>query len=337
MLKKIIFTLFLLHVVFEGFSQKDSSQYQKFFAKFLSLYRDFSKPPLKNYYEVLSNTGKFSFNVSDLLLVNALTEISKEKKVLEEEAIDSLLEQVYTDLRKKYLWVTSQDIYDSKKEMFALYNEKLCGCLNSKVKASDMGEKFLEAQRQCNAALVYDTVFLNKLKTIAGGATLNEMYAVSNYLTVYMYGNCDVFYDKLNRTIFGTGAEQYFWGINYLKAQQGESSIRYFRLGQFDSLSLIFPNFRKYKSELQKVIINSNGKNVSVKGYYFRPETTRGLPVIDVHIYKGQKNSNPVGRVELKLSGTNINSKIISAKYFKENPVKEGQIIEDRIIEVKPN
>ena len=193
MLKKIIFTLFLLHVFFTGFSQKDSSEYQKFFAKFLSLYKDFSKPPLKNYYEVLSNTGRFSFNVSDLLFVHALAEISKEKNVLEEEAVDLLSERVYTDLRKQYLWVTFQDIYDSKKEMFALYNDNLCGCLNSRVKASDKGEKFLEAQKQCTVGLVSDTVFLNKLKTISGGATLNEMYAVSNYLTVYMYGNFDVF------------------------------------------------------------------------------------------------------------------------------------------------
>lgn len=116
-MQKIIVTLFLLHVVFAGFSQNDSSQYQKFFTKFLSLYRDFSKPPLKNYYEILSNTGKFSVNVSDLAFVNALAEISKEKKVLEDEAIDLLLEQVYTDLRNKYLWVTYRDIYDSKRNV----------------------------------------------------------------------------------------------------------------------------------------------------------------------------------------------------------------------------
>ena len=336
MQKKIIFTFFILHAAFAGFSQKDSSQYQKFFAKFLYLYKDFSKPPLKNYYEVLSNTAKFSFNVSDPLFVNALAEISKEKKVLEEVVIDLLLEQIFTDLRKN-LWISAQDIYNSKKEMFVLYNEQLCGCLNSKVKASDMGEKFLEAQKQCTAALVSDTVFLNKLKAIAGGATLNEMYAVSNYLTVYMYGNCDLFYDKLNGTIFNTGAEQYFFGIKRLKAQQGESSIRYFKLRQLDSLLIIFPDFKKYNNELQKAIINSNGKNASVKGNYYRPETTRGLAVIDVHIYKGKENSYPVGRLELQLSGTNINSKIIFAKFHKEKPVNEGQIIEDRIIGVKPN
>jgi hypothetical protein len=336
-IKKLIFTLFLLPAAFSGFSQKDSSQYQKFFSRFLSLYKNFSKPPLKNYYEILSNTAKFSCNVTDPLFVNTLAEISTEKKFLEEKAIDLLLERAYTDLRKEYLWIASRDVYESKKEMFYLYNEKLCGCLNSKVKSSDMGERFLAAQKECTIALVYDTVFINKLKTIAGGATLNEMYAVSNYLTIYMYGNCDVFYDKLNASIFNTGAEQYFLGIKYLKAQQGESAIRYFRLGQLDSLSLIFPDYRKYKSELQKAISNSNGKTVYAKGFYFRTETTRGLPVIDVHFYKSRENSNPICRVELKLSGTNINSKIISIKYFKGKPVKEGQIIEDRIIEVKPN
>lgn len=337
MLKKVLFTLFLLHATFAAFSQTDSSQYQKFFAEFLTLYKDFSKPPLKNYYEVLSNAGKFSCDIKDPLFVNALSEISKEKKIQEEEAIDLLLERVYADLRKQYLWISSTDVYDSKKEMFALYNENLCGCLNSKVKSSDMGEVFLKAQKECTTAMIYDTVFRNKLKTIAGGTTLNEMYAVSNYLTIYMYGNCDVFYDKLNWTIFSTGAEQYFFGIKYLKARQGESSIKYFRAGQLDSLSLIFPDYQKYKSELQKAIASNKGKNFYTKGSYFRTETTRGLPVVDVRFYKGPENSYPIGRIELTLSGTNINSKIISIKYFKEKPVKEGQIIEERVVEVKPN
>lgn len=336
MYKKLIFTLFLFLHSFFVFSQTESTQYQKFFADFLGFYKEFSKPPLKNYYDVLSNTAKFSFDVTNPLFINALSAISTEKNVSEEEAVDLLLRRVFRDLKKGQLWVMAPDIYNSKKEMFALYYTKLCGCLNSKVKPSNlMDDNFVEAQNQCISEMVTDTAFLNKLRLIAGGTTLNDMYNVSNYLTVYMYGNCEIFYDKLNGSIFSTGVVQYLSGIEFLKKQQGQSVIRYFRLGQWDSLSAIFPEYKKHKNELQKIVANTSGKDIVTKGYYHRSGSPQGKQVIDVHFYKNSENYNPFGRADVNLSGANFDSKIISIKYFIEKPIKEGKIIEDRVIEIK--
>lgn len=316
-----------------GFSQTDSTAYQKFFAGFLDIYKHFSKPPLKNYYEVINNAAKFSFTTFDPLFVNALAETAKKNKVAEKDALEMLFDRVYTDLKKDYLWVMALDIYESKKELFEVYFNSLCPCFTSKVSKTDGMEKFVEVQKQCTYEMITDTIFINKLKTVAGGTTMNQLYEVANYLTLYLYGNCEILFYKFNETIKGSPVfEQYLSGIKFLKSWEGEAAIRYFKTSQADSLSLIFPDYKKYRSEFEKIITNTGGKTVTTRSY-FVAQRQDGLPKIYVSFYKNKEEYNPFARAEMTVSDLSIKSKIISLRYFKEKPVKEGQIIEDRIIE----
>jgi hypothetical protein len=328
----IIITGLLFLACQSGFSQTDSTAYQKFFAEFLAIYKDFSKPPFKNYYQVISNTAKFSFTTSDPLFVNALAETAEKNKVAEKDALEILFDRVYTDLKNNYLWVMSQDIYRGKKDMFEVYFNSLCPCFTSKVSKTDMMEKFLEVQKRCNYELTTDTIFLNKLKTVAGGTTLKELYDVANYLAMYMYGNCDILYYRFNETIKSTPVlEQYLSGINFLKSREGEAVIRYFKAKQPDSLSLIFPGYKKYSSEFEKITTNTDAKTVTTRGYFIS-QRQGGLPTIYVRFYKNKEDYNPFARAEMTVSDISLKSKIISIKYYKEKPVKEGEIME-RVVE----
>lgn len=320
-----------------GFSQTDSTTYQKFFAEFLAVYKHFSKPPLKNYYEVISNTARYSFSTFDPLFINALEETTKKNKVAEKDALEILFDQVYKDLKNDFLWVMAQDIYQNKKKMFQVYSNSLCPCLTAKVSKTDMMEKFLEAQKKCTYEMIADTTFINNLKTVAGGTTIQELFAVSNYLAMYMYGNCDLMFYKFNQTLKSTPVfEQYLSGINFRKSYEGEAAIRFFKTRQYDSLSLIFPGYKKYLNEFEKTISLTSGKMVVTRSY-FVGQRVKGLPTIYLTFYKSKDDYNAFARVEMTVSDMSLKSKIISVKYFKEKPVKEGQIIEDRIIEVKPN
>ena len=97
---KSFLTVLLLFLKLQGFSQSDSTAYQKFFADFLNDYRELSQLPIYNYNDVLSNTGKLAFTLSNPLFKEAISDMANRSKIEEMDAITLLFDKA--DLTVKF-------------------------------------------------------------------------------------------------------------------------------------------------------------------------------------------------------------------------------------------
>jgi hypothetical protein len=296
-----------------AFSQTDSTAYQKFYSSFLKLFKEISVPPLKNYYNALEQTASFTFTPLDPLFVDALSEISGSSNNSEAAAVDSLFFKVFGQLRKQDLWISATAIYNTKKELFELYNGRLCPCISSKITEPDITEKLLKVVINCNNDLAKDSSFINSLKRGANYA-VNDFYRLQQYFSMYLYSACEILNYKMNEVIKNSSAlSSYYAGIGYLKRKAGEDAIRYFTNNQWDSLAIIFPGYKKYIPEFKKIVVKLK-KATGKPRTHFDGEIQTKIPQIVLTYIKGDQ-SELLGEVIMATSANTINAKIVSVKY----------------------
>ena len=301
------------------YSQNDSTNYQKFYADFVRIYKDISKPPLKNYYEVLSKSCNYSFNPFNPRFARALKDVTDTYKVSETVAIDTLFKRVFTEIKQQDLWINFPDIYKDNRDFFDMYNNGLCPCYTSKVTNADPMEKLLKVAGECNVALSKDTAFVKRFFNSNGKHTMKDFLALQRYFDLYLYINCPIVNYHQNETIENVAVyDDYFNTLSLLKRWDGENVIRYFRKNMFDSLAVIFPGYKKYLGELKKAMKNTDGNDVKLHVSYNANIRDKD-PEILVHFYNHKSSFTGFAQVEMKLSGTGLFSTIISFKYTVES------------------
>ena len=322
--------IFFLQLNFPGFSQTDSTAVQKFIATFLTEYKELSKPPVKNYYKVLSNSAKLNFTVSNPFFLKALTEISQKYKVEERAALDSLFTQTFTYLKNNSIWISNNEIYKTQKQLFDIYINSLCPCLASKIKRTDLMQKMLTAIEGCSSALIKDSAFITRIKAKAGQRTLDELYDVNPYLAIYTYQNCELLNYKWNETILLAPVhEQYFSDLSVTKTNEAERAIKYFKTGQFDSLVLIFPQYKDFTDEFDKIVPVMNQPDITIKSVFIR-NMEGNMPKIIITILK---NTEALAEITMLDSSIGFNS-IIKTVNFDPNIVAKDTS-DVKIIEAK--
>jgi len=317
----------LLLLNLQGFSQSDSTAYQKFFNDFLNDYKELTQPPIFNYYDILSNTGKLTFTLSNPLFKKAISEVAEQSKVDEMAAIDLLFNKTFTDLKNNFVWVSMMDIYREWDSVFDIYNNFLCSCLTSKVLDTDRITKMVTASQDCIVGLLRDSTFLNALKTKMPGKNLVELSKVQKYFVAYHYQNCERARHQWNTTILNTILEQYYSDISNLKRKEAERAIIYFKDKKFDSLSLIFPKYKKFIVEFKKITANLKGKDVTFNSNFTRNEVSNKSNVVTTFF----KNSIATGESIITNSSNSTDSKIIAITFKRIAPPDKSQ----KVIEAK--
>jgi hypothetical protein len=268
-MKKGLLLIFFIQMSLFVFSQSDSTAYQRFFAYYLKQYKEESKQPLGNFFVVLTNAAQNTFFVENPLFVNALTELSNRLNISEDVAFDSLFQKTLRDAKENYLWVNSLEIYNKEKPFFELYNHHLCNCLTQQISKKDRMDKLMAALQTCTGRLIVDTGYTNAMKRIAGDKTLNDLNKLQNYLTMYVYQNCEIINYKFNEAAFGYPVYgQYNSGLELLKETQAENAIKYFKAKQLDSLSNIFPNHKKFMKTFNTILSKSKANGVTFRSNY---------------------------------------------------------------------
>lgn len=327
---KSLFILFFLQVNICCIAQRDSSAYQRFYADMVKAYASFSKKPLKNFYEALSNAAEYSFNVFNPHFTKALTETIQQFHLEERNALDSLFKRTLTDLRNNDLWISSKEIYETQKPILDVYTRFLCPCLTQEVKNTSRMKDLVNAMQTCAINLIKDTAYLNTVKRVAGDKTMNDLLKLQSYMSISIYQDCKIVNDKFNETIFNYPVyEQYVSGLREAKGEEAKKAILYFKNKKFDSLSLIFPNYRKFIPELTKLVSKLNLPDVYVEAYYTatREQTT---PHVNVSL---MGKDVIYAEMEMTSSLDALNSTFVTAKLKVYNPPKKFEL--ERIEEIK--
>jgi hypothetical protein len=149
-----------------------------------------------NYFEVLSKTAEYVFADENPAYRNSVIEIMKRENIPEEAALEKLFKDSYAVLRDSSVWKSAPAITDFDRKILNVYNETLCPCISSKYKVQDRIELLLKVQNECLNTMIRDTVFLYKLKALAGENTVNSIYRLQRYLFLFMYEKCDVIQQK---------------------------------------------------------------------------------------------------------------------------------------------
>lgn len=333
-MKKIIslylITLFIAKITT---AQTDSSFALIFQTTLVNNYSEIAKVSKENYFQVLSRAAEQTFNDQNPNYHKALLEIAKARHITETKALEVLFEQTYTALRKDFLW-KSTEISPLDKEILNVYNESLCACMSSKVSKESFMEAVLKAQHSCTAALITDTVFLNELKRVAGHKTLNDIYWLQRYLPLLMYEKCELMNYKFNLSIKDMSViEKYHQLISNKRRQESVNILALYEKSRLDSLKLIFPLYTKYIPLLKEAIKNKNLKKNKVDIYYRRNRLNNSSPtaLLDIH------DKDLLGiLLTFTYSEHALNATITAAQIKRFEPSKSNEVIETKVISVKP-
>ncbi len=313
-------------------SQKDSTAYERFFAGVLASYKEFSKPPMKNFLEPFSNTGRYNFSVYNPLFRKALKEISTGKNIDESIAVEELFHKSFKDLQQ-HLWINAQAIYKEYGDLFSEYNNKMCPCITKQVKKEDRMDVVLKATNNCLAGIATDTAYLRKAKAYATNKTANELNILQQYATLYAYQYCNILNIKFTEVILNEPVlSVYFMELESMQMDKGARVIEYYRDKKFDSLSAIFPLYKNFLPAFNKAIKALKEPGVTIRPLYMG-NTDEG-PQLEVSFLKTTKTSSSnIYLVKMKPSANTFDSKITSFSFEKyaEKPADN----EDRIMEIK--
>jgi hypothetical protein len=327
-MKKIIslylITLFITSAII---AQADSSYISKFQADLVDNYATIAEFSKDNYFQILSKAAEYTFSDQNPNFQKALLEISGSQNITEEKAVEKLFEKTYAALRKDFLWNGASGISSQDKQMLSVYNESLCPCMTSKVPKGSLMEPVLKAQQACVAGLLTDTVFINELKRVAGGNTLNDLYRLQRYLFLLMYEKCELIYSKFNNTILGNSVfSGYEQSITQRRRLESMNVLILYENNKLDSLKLIFPSYAKYIPALKEAIKNKNLKKNEINTYYNgRVVNSKPRSVVEV------RDKDGIGvQLTFTLSEHTLNSKITAAQIKPLEPYKGERIMEIR-------
>jgi hypothetical protein len=307
---------------FSVFSQQDSTAYQKFYKEFVDFYAYVAKPPLKNYYDALSTTAKYNFNPFNPLFIKVLASTSKINKVDEPKALAILFNQVFTQFKKEDIWITIPDIYQNKKPLFELYNTVICACYTLKVKANNTTQDLLKASRDCNYKLAKDTTFLTAIKNVGGDSAMRDFIKFQQYFSLYNYANCNIVNSKQNESLLdGAVYEQYITGIAYYKSKESENVMRYYKDKKWDSLAIIFPGYKKFIPELNRIQLKLKASGGIARADFNMP-MTGSIPKIVVTYFKNKKDEL-YGELVMSASAYALNATIVSIRFNELKPGKK--------------
>jgi hypothetical protein len=332
-MKLTLLIFLLLNISKKPLAQNDSA----FYNNFLNAYKIQAKPPLNNYYIVLTNTAASVFSLKNSNFISMLSSFSKTYNISEKEALEKIFYDTFNKFSKESVWFSSENIYTENKNLFEPFYISVCPCISGKENTINKMQNIASSLQQCTAALMKDSNYLKIVKSSLGSKPLSAFYGLGQYFTIYMYQNCDIIKNSFNESILhSTVLDLYISDLSKIKTTSAELAINYFIDNRFDSLSIIFPNYKKYINEfikIKKVVqIKTVVKNSRYQGYF--QDNDR---VVKITL---QKKDILAGTIIVTNFSASHDSKIekisfLNAPKFKKEEIVE--ITEDAFIIVPPS
>lgn len=238
----------LLFLLFPVIAFGQNAEYVQFKEYFLDAYAKAHEQAGKNYTEVLEAAAKNSFSVENPNYLNVLKEIKAQKRVDGWTALDTLIKWTFADLRKT---ITLDE--HPQLSLLKAYNEAMCGCTGKKIKPTDRYEKFTAALEQCDDELRDNKSFIDKITKLGSHEAILGVPEMQQLFLMYMYNNCIAVYAHVDANIRHTIVQpQYMDALLTVKIQEAEELFKLYASKQYESLSALFPDYKKYTKELEQ-------------------------------------------------------------------------------------
>ena len=321
--------IFFFMASFSCFAQNDSTAYQRLYADLVKIYTIASKPPVKNFYDVLLRAASVTFNPYNPHFPKAVVEISQQYHIEERIAVDTLFNLSFRELTNNDLWKPFEDVYQAQKPLFDYYNSGLCPCLTTAVTKTDTERMLALSVQNCIAGIGKDTAYVNGMKRVAGNRTFDEMSAVEPYMFLAIYQDCEILNYKVNKSIFDGGVyHKYLSAVTDKKFKEAWDVARYLKNKKMDSLETVFPNYKKFMPELTRFASKLNQPEITTELNY---PGVAGQKEAQVNISLIRKRKEILGELEMTYSANTFNATIVSVKYTIFDPPRpyDEEIIQD--------
>lgn len=279
----------------------------------------------------METASKFTFTLANPPFVKVLNETTRTLNIDAEAAIDTIFKRTYRDLRRDYIWISSQDIYKNNSELFSAANNALCPCITSSVKQTDLMQQVIAALERCSPLILNDSLYVQKMRTLTSGKTTDELNKQQQSFAIFVFENCDIIYYKFIETIFRYPVfDQFYRDLSNIEIAKAESAIKYFNAKQLDSLRTIFPGYARYIKELNKATLLLKQKDARMLSSYRRmhgekmPKTTVGI------FYVNEK----LAEITFTASAQQLDSKIEQIKFHAYPPEKNGKDVIDLKVKI---
>ena len=307
-------------------AQSNSKKYDKFIVTLLKNYELSFNSNNTNYFEVLNSTANRTFNLKDSSFLSILLELETTLKVNEEVALDTLFKSKFSVL-KKHLWDPTLNIYTNEQKVLLTFDSYMCSCISKKINKNYLTEQSIKDFQECSSNLSKDINYITDIRKAAGNMNINSILTNKTIPIISVYENCDIINYRFNNAIYRSEVkEKYYTEIARMKKNQGLNVLKYFRLKQYDSLKIIFPDYKKYKVELNKIISKINADtSIEVRPFYMYHMNNNLISIVLI------KNDAVTDNISMSLTSKYYNSLVNSIKITTNDlPVKDEEIMEVR-------
>jgi uncharacterized protein YecT (DUF1311 family) len=275
-LKLFIVTAFFCGVTLVSFSQKDSTAFSKLQTEFNGAFLQAGGKPEITFFDQLYTATSWVLNVQNPTFRNA----RKEQQNILMKNGDSLMikmaETIYKTLPADIFWKNQQVDLLRFQKLLEIANEKLCSCVSDKIRADKKKTVIWALVSQCDSLLNADTAYQARIRTETKRFSHSELLRAQRAVIKYLYANCSFYRRALNSILAEIVLDNYY-SFGQTLAQNLEEEITRFSNGNPDSLSILFPDHARYKTDIEQSSLLISKKEKWIGNWRREPGTNQSI------------------------------------------------------------
>lgn len=240
---------FFVFLALNSYSQ-DSSNFQKLFAQFVSVYFSSENANPNNSYVDNLSKASYVLNPDNIEFRKA----KKDLKASYSKEDDQWLIQTLTDsmvhiFSTNLLWKGHEMVKAKYERPFQIFLEAACPCYTKQIL---LHKNLSNISNTCDQELLKDPVFATRMNLSLATYSVTEKMEAQKFISRYLFENCRAYRDTFTAIIHEDAFGNYYSFIQDLVSEADQRLMNYFDSRKTDSLQLLFPDFLRYQKNIQQ-------------------------------------------------------------------------------------
>lgn len=278
----IVFTL----VQFAAVAQTDSTDIKKMGILVANAYANTNRS--SEFMERLFQSYQFLLSDSASPAPAMIAQLEIQLSIPPDSAVGLFIDSSLLAFKRQHLWTENSELRDQLQVAIDAYNNGICPCLKEQTIRS--GATLVQSDvERCLTLLQRDTSIIRKIRMGMIGlkpADQSKLFAVINQA---MFDDCPSFYNLAVYSVKMAVVGDFVWNEKKQFMQFFES-IRYYRKKNDPRLATIFPDHKKYLTDLDGLV--KEEKESTIYFHDYSQEEKNGVTKRRAYVYRYAKNKS---------------------------------------------
>lgn len=284
-----------------------------------------------NVFSRLDETSNSFLSFASPLLTEAVIKISKPGKKEYASGLQMVFDSVLQTFIQNNLWDEYPAKLELNKEVYTLYNSGICPCITQKINSSPKGFVGANDINECMTSLLSDSSYLNSIRLLNGAKSADDLYEMSKYAMHFLLQKCSRLNSLLTGIIKDKNLPLYFTSIDEELKLLDNSISGTYKKGNFDSLSLLFPGFRKYEPHIKQLISAHNRNQLFQMPVKLIIEPSGIVTIRKTYFLSKEKKDTIAGQVEITAKEYKPSAQVLSFKFLLPDKIPDIKEIEKQM------